>query len=72
MKKINRSPEPIVWQYVTNFLQGSPIPGVEHRYKFLQQVLPTITLKEVNAVAKKMPGTDKCICIGTGAHKHKR
>ena len=47
----------IVQQYVSNFLQGNPIPGVEHRYKFLQQVLPTITLAEINAMAKKMPST---------------
>lgn len=53
----------VVWQYVNNYLQGSPIPGVEHRYKFLQQVLPTITLAEVNAVAKKMPGTDNAFAL---------
>ena len=53
----------VVWQYVNNYLQGSPIPGVEHRYKFLQQVLPAITLKEVNAVAKKMPGTNNAFAL---------
>jgi zinc protease len=47
----------IVQQYVNNFLQGNPIPGVEHRYKFLQQVLSTISLQEINAIAKKMPST---------------
>src|SRR5688572_716379 len=47
----------IVSQYVNHFLQGDPIPGVEHRYKFLKQVLPTITLQEINAAAKKMPST---------------
>jgi zinc protease len=47
----------IVQQYVSNFLQGNPIPGVEHRYKFLQQVLSTISLQEINAVAKQMPST---------------
>ncbi|HKC37378.1 MAG TPA: insulinase family protein, partial [Chitinophagaceae bacterium] len=47
----------IVQQYVNNFLQGNPIPGVEHRYKFLQQVLPTISLQEINAMAKQMPST---------------
>ncbi|HET9434088.1 MAG TPA: pitrilysin family protein, partial [Chitinophagaceae bacterium] len=47
----------IVQQYLNNFLEGNPIPGVEHRYKFLQQVLPTITLQEINALAKKMPST---------------
>ena len=47
----------IVQQYLNNFLEGNPIPGVEHRYKFLKQVLPTITLQEINALAKKMPST---------------
>src|SRR5687768_1440201 len=53
----------IVWQYVNNFLQGTPIPGVENRYKFLQQILPTISLTEVNAVAKKMPGTNNAFAL---------
>ncbi len=53
----------IVWQYVNNFLQGNPIPGVENRYKFLQQVLPTVTLAEVNGVAKKMPGTENAFAM---------
>ncbi len=47
----------IVWQYVNHYLQENPIPGVEHRYKFLQQILPTITLLEMNAAAEKMPST---------------
>ncbi len=53
----------VVWQYVNNFLQGAAIPGVEHRYKFLQQILPTISLHEVNAVAKKMPGTENAFAL---------
>lgn len=53
----------VVWQYVNNFLQKTGIPGVEHRYKFLQQVLPTITIAEVNAVAKKMPGTNNAFAL---------
>ncbi|MFT4153152.1 M16 family metallopeptidase [Parafilimonas sp.] len=40
--------------YVENFLEGTPITGITNRYRFLQQVLPTITLAEVNDVAKKM------------------
>jgi zinc protease len=53
----------LVGQYVNNFLQGSPIPGAENRYKFLQQALPTITLQEINAVAKKMPSADKAFAM---------
>lgn len=40
--------------YVNNFLEGTPITGIANRYKFLQQVLSTITLAEVNNIAKKM------------------
>ena len=53
----------IVWQYVNNYLQGNPIPGVTHRYKFIQQVLPTISLMEINAVAKKMPSTANAFAL---------
>jgi zinc protease len=53
----------IVSQYVNNFLQGNPIPGVENRYKFLKQVLPTITLAEINALAKKMPSTSNAFTL---------
>jgi zinc protease len=40
--------------YVDNFLEGNPITGIANRYKFLQQVLPAISLQEVNGVAGKM------------------
>ncbi|MEO8413418.1 MAG: insulinase family protein [Ginsengibacter sp.] len=44
----------IVQEYINNFLQASPLIGIVNRYDFIKQVLPTITLEEVNAVAKKM------------------
>ena len=61
----------IVQQYVSNFLQGNPIPGVEHRYKFLQQVLPTITLQEINAIAKQMPSTANAFTLVEAPAKQK-
>lgn len=53
----------LIWQYVSNFLQGSAIPGAEHRYRFLQQVLPGISLKEINALASQMPGTNNAFAM---------
>jgi zinc protease len=53
----------MVGQYVNHFLQGNPVPGIEHRYKFLQQVLPAISLQEINAVAKKMPSTANAFAL---------
>jgi zinc protease len=53
----------IVSAYVNNYLEGTPIPGAENRYKFLQQILPTIKLSEVNAIAKKMPSANNAFVM---------
>ncbi len=44
----------IVQGYINNFLTKTPITGIANRYAFIKQVLPTITVAEVNAVAKKL------------------
>ncbi len=44
----------MVQEYVNNFLTAAPIIGVTNRYEFIKQILPAITLEEVNALAKKM------------------
>ena len=44
----------LVNQYVQHFLQKNPIPGTENNYRFIKQIIPGITLKEINDVAKKM------------------
>ncbi len=43
----------LVDEYVRNFLQKEPIPGIENEYKYYQEMVPGITLQEVNAEAKK-------------------
>ena len=53
----------IVSAYVNNYLQGSPIPGAENNYKFIRQILPGITLNEINAVAKKMPSANNAFVM---------
>lgn len=53
----------IVWEYINNFLNGTPVPGVQHRYNFLKEVLPAITLKEINDVAQKMPSTNNAFTL---------
>ena len=40
-----------VQEYVGNYLNGEPFPGVEYEYKLVQQLVPTITLAEVNKMA---------------------
>jgi zinc protease len=61
----------IVWQYVNHYLQQTPIPGAENRFKFLQHVLPTITLDEVNSIAKKMPAPTNAFTLITAPEKMK-
>jgi zinc protease len=62
----------IVGQYVEHYLQGEPVPGPEHHYKFLQQILPLITLNEVNAAAKKMPPTANAFALLQAPEKKKK
>lgn len=45
--------EAFVNAYVDHFLKGEPAVGIENRFKYMEQVLPTITLEEVNALAKR-------------------
>lgn len=42
-----------VWQYFSNFLQQEPAPGIDFEFDFAGQVVPQITLEEINAQAKK-------------------
>ncbi|HEX2606314.1 MAG TPA: insulinase family protein, partial [Flavisolibacter sp.] len=53
----------LVQSYLSNFLEGTPIPGVANRYEFIKQVLPTITAKDINAVAKQMPANDRSFAL---------
>ncbi|MEO6316554.1 MAG: insulinase family protein [Chitinophagaceae bacterium] len=46
-----------VGEYVSSFLNGSPVPGITHRYNFIKQSLAGISLQEINAIAKNMPST---------------
>jgi zinc protease len=40
-----------VQEYINNYLTGEPIPGIEYEYKLAQQLVPTITLADVNKLA---------------------
>jgi zinc protease len=42
-----------VAEYQRNFLAGEPIPGIEAEFRMVQAVMPTVTLAEINAAARK-------------------
>src|SRR6185369_4654070 len=49
----DKSPSrPLADEFVRNFIQGEPIPGIVNEYALNQRFLPEITLAEVNALAK--------------------
>ena len=53
----------LVGQYVNNFLNGTPLPGITNRYNFIKENLQGITLQEINAVAKSMPSTNNAFTL---------
>ena len=42
-----------VSEYIGHFLDGEAIPGIEYEYRLTQQLLPTITLQDVNRLASR-------------------
>jgi len=57
-------------EYVRNFLKKEPFPGIEFEYELHKKYLPTITLEEINAFAKKWitDGTN-AVVIATAPEK---
>lgn len=43
----------LVQELINNYLNGEAIPGIEYEYKIVQQLVPTITLAEVNKLASR-------------------
>lgn len=56
-------------QYVSHFLTNDPIEGVDFDYQFGKSVVPTITLEEVNALAKDTITEDNRVIIVSGIAK---
>ncbi len=54
-----------VYQYISHFLASSPAPGIESRYKYLKEILPTISLAEINTMAKSMPTSTNAFSLIT-------
>ncbi len=42
-----------VWEYSDHFLEGEPAPGIAYDYAFVNEVLPGISLEELNSLAVK-------------------
>jgi zinc protease len=53
-------------EYVRNFLEKEPIPGIENEYLYYQTFMPSITLEEVNKLAaSSIPQGGKILAVIT-------
>ncbi|NJK86084.1 MAG: insulinase family protein [Bacteroidales bacterium] len=51
-------------EYVRNFLEEEPIPGITFEYEYVKEQLPGISLSEVNSLIDKLiPSTDRVIVV---------
>ncbi|HAT31116.1 MAG TPA: peptidase M16 [Janthinobacterium sp.] len=59
-----------VAEYVRNFLERESIPGIETEYLYVKEMLPTVSLDEVNRVVRKaLPDGGKKLVVFMGSDK---
>ena len=56
-------------EYIGNYLRDEPIPGIAKEYELVQQLLPTITLADVNASARAWITDENRIVIAATPQK---
>ena len=61
----DKSPSgPLADEFVRNFIQAEPIPGIVYEYGLNQRFLPEITLDEVNSLAEDwMPDHNRLVAV---------
>lgn len=56
----------VLGEYVRNFLEQEPIPGIEWEYQFVQAVLPSISIEEVNSRVERFLHKDNMVVVLRG------
>jgi len=57
-------------EYTRNFLEQESIPGIEAEYRFVHQLLPGVTVEEVNALARRdIPDGGAKLVVYTGTDR---
>jgi len=56
-------------EYLDYFLEDEPSPGIAYEYTLVQQLLPTITLDEVSALARTLLSEDGRVILATSPQK---
>ena len=69
----DKSPSgPLADEFVRNFIQGEPIPGIVYEYGMNQRFLPQITLAEVNSLAKEWAPDHNRVVVVTAPGEDRR
>jgi len=58
-----------VQEYIGNYLNNEPIPGIDYEYKLAQQLVPGITLADVNKMASGWITDDNRVIIAQSTQK---
>jgi zinc protease len=56
-------------EYLAHFQHAVTAPGIEYEYAFVQEVVPTITVEEVNAIAADLTAKDNRVIVVTAPDK---
>ena len=56
-------------EYVGNFLDDEPIPGIAHEFALTRELLPGITLKEVGEAARELLADQSRVVLATSPEK---
>ena len=56
----------LVEEYVRHYMEGEPVPGIDAEYELHQQLLPEITLQEVNRLAEPWRTLDSTVAMVSG------
>ncbi|MGE0078803.1 MAG: M16 family metallopeptidase [Bacteroidales bacterium] len=68
-EKDKQKNEKYVWDAVNNFLDGTPMPGIEFEYSFANGIIPSIKIEDVNAVATKLITDNNMVITVEGPKK---
>ncbi|MFH6604301.1 M16 family metallopeptidase [Maribacter algicola] len=61
--------ERIVGEYINNYLENAPIPGIEWEFDMTKQLLPDIKLKEISDLINAFLHDDNRVIVITGPEK---
>ncbi len=56
-------------EYVGNFLDDEPIPGIEKEYELVKTLLPGVTLAEVSAAGRELLGDTSRVVLATSPRR---